>query len=207
MLFNSSRRRLALGFLCTTGLVLGTAAVADADVIFSDQGTLPPPREQIQFNDDDLVLNGNSIQGITNQSDTVINFDGDESLRTQGRGQSRIEAEDGGFTTLTVDPEGDLTFFTGLSFNLNAVEDGEVTITANTTTGSESATFDLRRPGSNRFILTAINDQMITSVDISSTVDLADARQFRIKGIGIIPEPASLSLLSLGGLLALRRRR
>ena len=106
----------------------------------------------------------------------------------------------------TVDPVGDFTF-TGLGFNLFAADDGEVTITALLSGGgTESATFDLSGNGQNRFHLIATDGQLVSSVQIQTTVDLEDIRQVRINGL-VIPEPGSLALVGIGSLLALRRRR
>lgn len=188
-------------------VVLGLSAVAGANVLFSTQGTLPPPREEVQFNDPDLVLNGMLLEGITNQSNAIIEFTGEESLLAQGLGQAGIIAEDGGFDALTIEPADDLLVFTGIGFNLFAVEDGSVTITAHTVGGSASETFDLRRNGQNRFNVTTDHGDLLHRLDIATTVDLSDARQVRLQGLTVIPEPGSLALLGAGGLLALRRRR
>lgn len=190
--------------LIATGAFCLAACTASAGVIFSTQGTLPPPREEVQFNADDLILSGMMIQGITNQTDTIVEFESDEDLTIAGSGQASIEAEDGGLMMLTIGLEGDLGF-TGISFNLDAVDDGEVMIMAFTSDGTITEDFDLRQNGVNRFILTTSDGTIIDSVKITSTVDLADVKQVRIKGI--IPEPTSLALLGAGGLLMLRRRR
>lgn len=189
-------------------VLLGLSVGAGASVIFSTKATLPPPREEVQFNDSELVLNGMMLQGRTNQTDSIIEFTGDEPLFTRGSGQAGIAAEDGGFTSLIIEPQDDLLIFTGIGFNLFATENGSVTITAVTNTGEESETFDIRRNGQNRFVLTLDDDdQFLQSVRFTTTADLSDVRQIRLQNLTVIPEPATLGLLGMGGLLALRRRR
>lgn len=199
---------VALRSVAAGAVVLGLSVAAGASVIFSTKATLPPPREQVQFNDSDLIVNGMMLQGRTNQSNSLIEFTGEESLFTTGSGQAGIAADDGGFTTLTIEPADDLLVFTGIGFNLLAVEDGSVTITAVTTTGEESETFNIGRNGQNRFHLTTDDgDQFLRSVRFESSADLSDLRQVRLQNLVAIPEPTAIGLLGAGALLALRRRR
>lgn len=198
-------------------VLLGLATVSNAGVIFATQENLRPPREQVLFNGvngdhgaakGNGLLSSSTLQGRTNQTDSIIDFMGDEPLITRGSGQAGIAAGDGGLTTLTIEPADDLIVFTGMSFNLFAIEDGEVTISAVTTTGTETRTLGLRRNGQNRFTLTTDDDdQLVQSVSFNSTVDLSDVRQVRLQNLAAVPEPATLGLLAMGGLLTLRRRR
>lgn len=201
MHFNIIPNRGAVLGSCTAGLL--AASMAGADVIFTAQATLPPPREEVVFNEPGLTLAGTMVEGVTNQTEALIQFFGTEPLVVTASGQARIEADDDGFTDLLIDPDGDVTF-DGLGFNLFAEADGQVTITGHRVGEPDvSETFSLSRNGQNRFVVQATNGDRLESVSFSSNVDISDIRQVRITGI---PEPTATALLAAGGLIALRRR-
>jgi hypothetical protein len=123
----------------------------------------------------------------------------------------------------------DPTFgFTSAIFNLNAGVAGNVDINVNwlspTGSGLESDSFSVNvndagnpNTGQNFFTITAIDDQVIANISITSASPLVDIRQVRIggrellpdSGDPVVPEPISMSLFGSGlcGLVLLRKFR
>ncbi|MGI8923678.1 MAG: PEP-CTERM sorting domain-containing protein [Fimbriimonadales bacterium] len=187
---------------------LGTCfAAANADIVI-----LPGPGdiqgdENVLFNEQGLIDTGPLVEGITNQSDLIVNFfDAFEDLTTLSGNQ--VEAVDGGFTDLSIALDGVPNTFTSLILNLNAVEDGSVDFTVEQAVGDPfMGTFDIDGAGANFFRIIALNGQLITEVTLHTTVDLEDVSQVRIGGA--VPEPGTFLALGVGlaALLARRRRR
>ena len=189
-------------------VTLGSATPAEADVIITTQGSLAPPREEVQFNDG-LDSTGNPIRGMTNDTGTIVRFTSNtpaETLTAQANGQARITG-DMGLRSLTIELENGFNL-DGLSFNLDAVADGTVEFTIDLLDEDDVVrSFDLDRNGVNRFVFTAINGEEIESVTLNANVNLSDIQQVRLSLVAV-PEPAAFAALGLvGGLLLLRRRR
>lgn len=136
------------------------------------------------------------IQGCLNtDSNYLINFVSDESIFSPGGGQARIEAVDGGFSQLTIDPV--TGTFSKLQLNIDASADGFVTFTG--VPGGTSSTFALDASGQNFFTITGEN---FSTVAFNTTVDIvADVQQIRL-GAGTpatsVPEPTTMALFGLG---------
>ena len=76
-------------------------------------GNIPQTDENVLFNESGLWDNQNTVQGITNQTDLIIDFMGLETMVTPSGGQARIEANDGDFSQLSIQMnETDGIFFT-----------------------------------------------------------------------------------------------
>jgi hypothetical protein len=167
---------------------------------------VPQPDENVLFNEAGLITTGNPVQGITNMSAMIVEFAGVEDLTTPAAGQARIQAVEGTYDDLLVDLASPDATFTSLIFNLNAAEDGQATIRVfEEDATATAASFDIDANGENFFTITAINNQRIASVEITTTSPLDDVRQFRIGGV-VVPEPTSLVLLlcSLVGVMCRR---
>ena len=201
-------------FAALAALALANAGIASATIIF-ETGNNPQADEQ------NIVFNGAgtisgpalTVTGRTNQSDTIVAFTSSENLVTPASGQARVEGADGSFQDLSVYLQEGGTF-SDLIFNLNTPNaiSGSALITVHQLVGAD-ATFTLALGNGENFLtILAIDGQLITSVDIDSSigvnmVNIDDGRQFRISGIHV-PEPTPLWLLGIGllGMAAVGRK-
>lgn len=204
--------------ICALAL-LGAAAPARADIIFyfNDPGALQPA-ENLLFNDPSLTLTGLTVQGLTNTTGTLIDITGQETLVGDG-GQARVLTNDNGFQWLLIEPNAVGTLFSEFEANLllysppGPPPSGTVTVQVTNNFGAVETSSYTVGTGQNYFSLLAIDPQLIRSVLITSTLDLADIRQIRVGGIETpgtpppptVPEPATMGLFGLG-LLAVGRR-
>jgi hypothetical protein len=210
---------------------LFAAAFAAVIGVASAHAFTTTPGNHPEADEENILLNtgtsGPTVSGTTNQSQVIVNFTGDgETLVLPSQGQARIEAEDGSFTLLTVDPE--LATFRDLIFNINITGTGQdssatVQFTAQTVNGAEaSSIFDLGT-GQNFFTLLADAGNPFLSITMTiqdgSANEIQDLRQVRISGVcrdddpecgtPRVPEPGMLTLLggAMLGLVGFARRR
>jgi PEP-CTERM motif len=192
-----------------------------AAIVISSGPTNFAGDENVLFNQAGLTLVGTVVEGVTNNTGSIVEFrDAGESLTGNG-GQARVEGTDGLLTALTIVPQlANFTFKT-LVLNINANEDGEVTFTVTPESGPvEIQTFSVSGNGQNFFGFEGTAGTRLRSVslvlsnpDINSSAVVAadDVRQIRIGGIGdsAVPEPGTYLLTAAGllGLGMLRRRR
>jgi hypothetical protein len=163
--------------------------------------------ENVLFNGDGLITDGPLVQGITNQTHTLVDFwNAGTDLHVNG-GQSRLEAQSGTFSSLDLGLHDSGSTFSTLIFNLNAVADGTVTFTVDSDGGVFTQTFDLDKNGENFFRFEGLNGAAMSTVSFTSTVGIQDVKQVRIGGIQAVPEPATMAGLGLGALALLRRKR
>ncbi|HEY9500278.1 MAG TPA: hypothetical protein VIR01_01470 [Pyrinomonadaceae bacterium] len=205
-------------FVITLAAMALLGSTASAALIVS--GNVPQnDEENILFNEPGLIATGTTVQGLTNQTQAIVNFTGTEELTTPAQGQARIEATDGGFDNLTIAlaPPGGV--FHDLILNLNADADGFVTFFVDEGSGlvEYDPDFDLDANGENFFTLTS--DTGFTAVkfvthDTTVDVELDDLRQIRISGVQPntpIPEASSIAAWGIcavfGAFVAYRRRR
>lgn len=213
----------------------GATSAARADFLFfNDPGRFDKtlaalnlnPDENVLFNNGSLLSTGLLVQGDTNRTETVVNFESDETLTVKG-GQARLEAVDGAFDLLDISLAGGCTF-QSLQLNPNNVHKTGSLVTlsvvgANGETGSTTMEFT---NGENRIGVIATGGQRIARARLSATADgsqqtIEDVKQVRIGGIdcpepttpptSAIPEPGTVALVASAGLLPLlglvRRRR
>ena len=193
-----------------SGLSLVFAAVpASATIIVYDTPGAIQPNENILFQGAPPP-SGNSAYGTTNQTNTQVTFVGTEPLVAPANGQARIEAVDGGL--------GKLSFYlTDLNLGFKEVE---FNIFGTGATASSvllsfydqfgnmyGGTYAIGN-GQNFFSAEALDNQFIKSVSIDLNGNVADARQFRVDGIGEVPEPASWAMMIIGfGMVGATARR
>src|SRR5687767_2151990 len=113
------------------GLLVGlTAGEARADLIIQVGRSVVQPEENLLFNEEYLIHEGNPVQGETNKTEEIYNIHGEENLSANG-GQARVEAVDGGFDYALLDALRPEVFFTEYEANLKleAKASGLATVT------------------------------------------------------------------------------
>jgi hypothetical protein len=195
--------------------------IARAEVTFHVGPGFVQPDENVLYNRPELQHTGFHVQGHTNQTDTLVGIDGNVSLFANG-GQSRIDTEspNDDLRSLRFAFEDPNLTFREIEFNINAVAEGTVTITANGSFGTRVQTFALDNSGQNFFSLEATGADSFTAVEFVTDVRAQDLKQLRIGGLGsttigetgdLVPEGNGGTLLACGllpiGLLLSQRRR
>ena len=223
---NVRRVATALAALC----IIVMASDARADIIFStDQGSLQPD-EQLLFGDS----TGTTVQGHTNTTGTLFNISSDETLVANG-GQATVSALDGSYNLFLIQST-DPSAILFSEFEANVVINAKTSGTATVTACNQSGTFVGFDPGgsigdgqpcevfnytlnsgSNFFVLSVADSQLLSGVEITTDVGMVDVRQVRLSPatangdpltpLPAVPEPASLVLLGSGLLVGARTMR
>jgi hypothetical protein len=193
-------------------IVLALAATtARGDYILQTGNNPGSNEENVLFNG---AVNGTTVTGHTNISNTAVDFASSVILTAPNNGQARVESLSGAdLTDLIISAPG--MVFTDLIFNINYVKDknNKTSLADITVNGSSPSTTFLDNSlgnGQNFFTLTTTNGDTISSVEITipdGSKGFSDLRQIRISGLedsstsgqNVVPEPSSLAL-GLGGL-------
>ena len=207
------KRLLACSLVACVMVVSAGVRSARADIIFSFNPGALQPAENLLFNDPSLTLTGTTVQGITNTTATVFDLTGQELLVGDG-GQARVTGQDGTFTYLLFDAHDPLTLFTEFKANLSVYKtpgqspEGTVTVKATDSLGNVTTDSYVVGNGQNFFSVLATDPDLLRSIEVTSTVALADMEQIRVGGLTdseTVPEPASLMLFGVGLFVAARR--
>jgi hypothetical protein len=208
---------------CGSALAFGVPAAQATIVLDIGAGDLQPD-ENLLFNNNPAP--GLTIEGITNQTNTLVSITGGETLVGDG-GQARLETADGAIST-SFSFEGaanqlvgfDLSnaglAFTSTEFRLFGGTATEATLTFVDTDGEVfQQTFAI--PSNGFFNALATDGQLIDFFSIAANGTIGDIRQIRLGGVqeiggggGEIPEPATWAMMIMGFGAAgtiMRRRR
>jgi hypothetical protein len=220
-------QRFALIYLLTVGGALLTSPPCFAAFMVISGNQPEPNEENVQFDGESVGL---TVEGTTNQSDRVVEFESPSQFLAPRSSGNRLEARestDVDSDQLAIDDSiivslansglafGDLIFN---AFNGGSLGDGgTLTIVVNgfesngdpvSTTFTEDSDGDPLTidNGGNFFTVVAADGQRITSVEISPDDDTsyADLRQIRISNI--IPEPSTYLLFVLGSMMCATSR-
>jgi hypothetical protein len=193
------------------GLLLASvAAPASADIlIYLDKPGQLQPDENVEFQVVDITAN--PIHGITNQTNTLVTFNGHEDLVAPSNGQARLEAVDGGLDWLKFHLTDPRFLFTEVEFDIHygsGTTATEAFVQFEDRYGNIFSDTMTLANGSNWVSAESINGQLIRNVTVTFDGDVGDIRQFRIGGVTEVPEPATWAMLIAGfGLVGATARR
>ena len=210
-----------------TVLLLATASIASATIVVDQSPG--------NFQGDENVLlqggdTGNPLVGITNQTNTDVNFMSNQILQAPSNGQARIESNTAtDISTLTIDLADPLLFFTTAIFNIDATANSSIALSvdwicasgatcAGGATGTFNNNYNIGRNGQNFFRIQAIDNQLIDNISFTtagSAAVIESVAQIRLGGVtdeeggggpSEVPEPMTMALFG-GGLLSLATYR
>lgn len=212
-----SMKKQLVSALAFSALTFGSVLNAQADIVVvtgvNNQGT-----DNVLLNP---ATNVTAVTGTVGPSNLLVNFtseSGSGLLNANPSGQATVSGGTGNtaLTQLSFALESDQTF-TRAVFNINAATNGSALIHVegiNITGGFFEDDFTVDANGENFFTVTAINGQMMTSVELTGIngATFEDVRQVRLGGfVTAVPEPETYALMMAGlglmGFVAKRRKQ
>ena len=197
-----------------------SCTLSRASFVFNVGAGAVMPDENLEFNEGTLVDNATTIEGITNQTDTIFEIMSNDvpqvTLTSPSGGQARVaNFDDGvGFASIMIYPQVAGTYFGELEFNVNVLnmESGTFTLTVEDQNGVshvDDFSDDTLGSGQNFFSVAGADGMLIRKATLTASGPIVeDVRQIRVGGV--VPEPSSMFLGFAGSLLGLasfRRRR
>ncbi len=177
-----------------------SASTAQATITIVE-GDTPGSLTNVLFDDPE---SGTSITGFTqpNQGGFGVVFTSSQNLSQNAQGQADIT---GLFDNISAEPLVATDAFLTFQFAIKLEAEGDVTVTAFDQFGNAfSETFlDVGANADQRFTVTALDDQVITRVDVDTEENMTNYRQVRIETTVVpppngIPEPFTMSILGIG---------
>jgi hypothetical protein len=216
--------KIALLAAATAAALIGASSAAAMVTINVGPGALQPD-ENLLFNNNPAP--GLTIEGITNQSNTLVSITGGETLVAAG-GQARLDTADGTINSnftfeglanqfVGFDLSNAGLAFTSTEFRLFGGTATQATLTFVDTAGEVfQQTLNIAPNGF--FSALATDGQLIDYFSIAANGTIGDIRQIRVGGVQAIPgggggnevpEPATwaMMIMGFGGVGAMMRRR
>jgi hypothetical protein len=140
-----------------------------------------------------------TINGFTNQSDTLVQFSSTTDTLKASGGQSDVDAVDGFINNITMTVPGH-TFLDVIFNPFKPASASDLVVTLVTNNGTFTFTYG-NTNGNNFLTITTIGGETISSVRIDSASGFQDLKQPRVSGISdatTVPEPSSMLLLGSG---------
>ena len=127
--------RMKYSLIVAAAALMALSAGARADIVMDQNPGNFPADENILFNQPNLPSTGNLVQGVTNQTAFIVDFNSTTSLLANG-GQARVEGQTVDYQDLSISLADSLASFTTLILNINASGAGTVNITATEDNGT-----------------------------------------------------------------------
>jgi hypothetical protein len=170
------------------------SSTASASVVFLPGNNPQPDEENILFNGG----SGTTVSGLTNQSDTLVNFRSStgQTLIASSMGQAAINTNDNGGLLTSIVVTSPTHFFQ--DFIANLMTSGPFTVTATANDGTFTSAVQPGGSGSNFITIVAQGNEDISSIAFNSSAGFNSFQQPRISGVSAIPEPSTWVMMLLG---------
>ena len=207
--------------IAAAGLLLAVATPSRADIVVTDGNGAGNFTSNVLFKTKQDSTHSATGFSNDNPQPEIMTFTSADFFKTSAQGQATLSQVDSQteFNELTITSSGVASAgFTRLILNINAAADGTVTFDANdpflvNNQLVNTVTLNVSGSGQNRFLFTAINGEVLTTLSLTSSVQLQDVEQVRVDfagRVGAVPELSTWGMFLVGfagvGFLAYRRK-